>query len=106
MNDLNSVYIVGRLVKDAKMSKGVTTFTLANNCYTYDEEKIEHLQETNFFKCQLNCKNKIKLVKGTRVGVNGRMKTTKNGIIIKTHTVQVMQQPPKGFDNNPTGAGE
>lgn len=109
MNDLNSVYIVGRLTADPKVrptSNGegsFTTFTLANNNFRYDEVKKEYQQDTSFFDVMLfgkeNEKISTKLKKGLRIGVNGRLKqkayTDKEGVKKKSigiisYTVQIL----------------
>ena len=109
MNDLNSVYIVGRLTADPTVrptSNGegtFTTFTLANNNFRYDDTRKEYQQDTSFFDVALygkeNEKLSSKLKKGLRIGVNGHLKqrsyTDKEGakkqtVGIISYTVQIL----------------
>ena len=90
MNDLNSVFMVGRLTKqpevDVSEKGSVLSFTLANHYNTFNEEKKEYVEETGFYPVQLFGKQAEKLgsylKKGQRIGVNGRLCLT----TIKTTT--------------------
>ena len=54
MNDLNSVFIVGRVaaepqVKSVKSGLKILVLRIANHHYSFDEEKKEYAEETGFF---------------------------------------------------------
>ena len=96
MNDMNSVYLVGRLVANPKTKNGLITFTLANNNYMYDKRKKEYVAKTIFFNVEISLnylpdvKGSIK--KGIRVGVNGFL--AENGIIHAV-TIQILDKGVK-----------
>jgi single-strand DNA-binding protein len=82
MNDLNSVFLVGRLTADPESKKsrtggGVLKLRIANNHYSFNEEKKEYEEETGFFNIVVFGRPAEKLpsslAKGTRIGVNGRL---------------------------------
>ena len=82
MNDLNSVFIVGRVtadpqVRSAKSGTKILVLRLANHHYSFDEEKKEYAEETGFFNVVMFGRQAEKwggsLKKGQRIGVNGRL---------------------------------
>jgi single-strand DNA-binding protein len=82
MNDLNSVFIVGRVaadpqVRSAKSGMKVLSLRIANHHYSFDEEKKEYAEETGFFNVVMFGRQAEKwgasLKKGQRIGVNGRL---------------------------------
>jgi single-strand DNA-binding protein len=87
MNDLNSVYLVGRLtddVKSQKLGNGKVrlSFSLANNQYHYNEKKREYDKCTGFFRIvsfvEEGSPLKGYLRKGIRVGVNGKLQANEH----------------------------
>ena len=112
MNDLNSVYLVGRLTADPKASElknGLSrlTFTLANNQYHYNEEKKEYIHDAGFFNIITFTeeKNPLKnyLKKGLRIGINGRLQDNqyisktgekKRSMSIVAFSIQLLEQIP------------
>ena len=82
MNDLNSVFMVGRLTADPELKNAnghqLLSFRLANNYNTFDEAKKEYQEEAGFYSVVLFGKQAEKLApylkKGNRIGVNGRLK--------------------------------
>ena len=122
MNDLNSVYLVGRLIADPKLKatedKCQGKFTLANNVYRYDEGKKEYGQNTIFFDIVVygkdNEKIMAKIKKGTRIGVNGRLNMTekinkdgekKSALEIVCYTIQLLVPSIKEDKNVSDTAG-
>jgi len=82
MNDLNSIFIVGRLaadpeIKPAKSGLKVLVLRIANHHYSFDEEKKEYAEETGFYRVVIFGRQAEKwggaLKKGQRIGVNGRL---------------------------------
>ncbi len=82
MNDLNSVFIVGRVavdpqVKPAKNGSKILILRIANHHYSFDEEKKEYAEETGFYSVVMFGRQAEKwgaaLKKGQRIGVNGRL---------------------------------
>lgn len=83
MNDLNSVFLVGRLVADPETKTGRSgsrflKIRIANDHYAFDEEKKTYAKETGFFDIvlfgrQVETLGPDRLAKGTRIGVNGRL---------------------------------
>ena len=84
MNDLNSIFMVGRIYNDPIIGNNVKTkehviqFDLLNNYNTFDDESKEYKKETGIYPVILFGKAGEKLApylkKGNRVGVNGRLK--------------------------------
>lgn len=96
MNDLNSVYLVGRVAETPVCTDKYMTFDLINTQYSYDESTQEYKQETPVvfpvaFVMTRSVPN-IKIVKGSRIGVNGRMVINKQfgekTVSIVCYTVQ------------------
>lgn len=103
MNDLNSVYLVGRLVEDPKvkiiLDDFQASFTLASNSYRYLEGKKEYEQKTSFFDIvvvgKANERIISKLKKGIRVGINGHLEMKlpahgKKTVEIVSYTLQIL----------------
>ncbi len=117
MNDLNSVYLVGRLTDDPKISKmdkgGVRlSYILANNQFHFNEEKKDYIRNTNFFKIITFTEEENPiykyLKKGLRIGINGHLKTShylsKTGkqmisINIISYTVQILEPASQRIDS-------
>lgn len=87
MNDLNSVYLVGRLTDDVKSQKLENgkirlSFSLANNQFHYNEKKKEYVKSTAFFRIVsfVEGESPLKdyLRKGIRVGVNGKLQANEH----------------------------
>lgn len=99
MNDLNSIFMVGR-VKNPGMVDGQLTFTLVNNYNAFDEDSKESKKEEGIYKVVMAGKSSEKLwehcLEGTRLAVNGRLKCTKDGVVIVTYTIQFLDSKKKG----------
>ena len=95
MNDLNSIYMVGRLTNDPKTKDGQVSFTLANNVYKYEESTKDYIKETCLFPIIVYGVEAEKMAKhlkkGLRVGVNGRLSIQNKTIQIISYTVQVLE---------------
>jgi single-strand DNA-binding protein len=110
MNDLNSVFMVGRLTADSELKNAnghsLLAFRIANNYNTFDDQKKEYQEETGFYNVVLFGKQSEKIApylkKGNRIGVNGRLKheewetkegEKRNGVKIVAYTVQFLDAP-------------
>ena len=113
MNDLNSVFLVGRIVADpdaryADSGKAVLRLRLASHRSRFNEEKKEYTEETGFFDVSLFGRSVERwssvLRKGQRIGVNGRLccdtytarsgeKKTRYGIV--AYSLQLLEPPLK-----------
>ena len=97
MNDLNSVFIVGRVKKVKEDEKGKRLIIdLSNHHYSFNEEKKECVEEDLTIKVVLYGiqieKWKDQLPKGTRIGVNGRIDKDLN---IVGYALQILQAVSK-----------
>lgn len=95
MNDLNSVYLVGKVVEDPVNEEGVVSFQLANQRCVYSAEDEEYHDSTEIFSIQLNESNQKKiskiLVAGLRIGINGRLARNGSETLIIASTVQILE---------------
>lgn len=99
MNDLNSVFLVGRIkgkiTQEQEQDKAKKlSLTLASHHYTFSEDTKEYEEETGLYQIEMfgNQVEKLGsfLKEGSRVGVNGRM-TTKNGAVsIIAYSIQFL----------------
>jgi hypothetical protein len=85
MNDLNSVYIVGKVKSNGKKNGLVIT----NNSYVYDEKKKEYKAEKQDFHILLTDDNVV-LKKGMRIGVNGRLKNVSGFTCIISYSLVIL----------------
>jgi hypothetical protein len=101
MNDLNSVLIEGRLIKDAEFvnENGFTVckFTLSSNRYIKKGKNID--KETTLINVEAwsnlseNCYYKAR--KGISVRVVGRLKQDNNLIIVEAEHIEFRYEPNK-----------
>ena len=105
MSDMNSVNIIGRVVRDAKLkhSGGGTafaTFSLAVNAIKKQGDKW--VEDPAFFDVGLMGKTaenlSAYLLKGSRVGVSGSLAQSKDGkVIVKAYSIELLGGgKPKG----------
>lgn len=99
MNDLNSVFLVGR-VKSVKEAKGegdnkILTFSLVNNNYSFNETSKEYEEEQTVFSVKYFGKHTKGIQSGFRIGVNGRVVEEDGKIIIRAYAIQILDVPKK-----------
>jgi len=85
MNDLNSVYIVGKVKSNGKKNGLVIT----NNSFVFDEKKKEYKEEKKDFHILLTDDNVV-LKKGMRIGVNGRLKNVSGFACIISYSLVIL----------------
>lgn len=120
MTDINSVVLVGRLVKDAEVKTfdsgfAVINFTIATNrSYKKNEEWID---EASFIDCKYFSKSATKLsqyvVKGKQIAVQGQLVqeswekdgVKKTRLVVQVDNIQLIRS--KGTEQKePTGEAE
>ena len=94
MNDLNSVFVVGR-VQSIKLKEPVEIVIL-NNHYSFNEETKEYeevaLDVKIFIHGKVPQKKAKDVKKGMRIGVNGRL--CKEGVVC--YSFQNLERDPPG----------
>ena len=105
MENMNSVAIVGNIVADAKLNKGVLQVSVAVNSTKKDGDK--YVDYPNYIDCVMFGKRAEALskylVKGAKVAVNGKLHQSrweadgvkKSKLEIWIDNVELMQQPKK-----------
>jgi len=95
MNDLNSIFVVGRLTEDAELKGDTLIFTIKNEYSTYDEQTKSYKKEDGIFVCSIKGKEAKRLMaspamkKGVRIGVNGRLSPD---LLIIAISIQVLDK--------------
>lgn len=93
MNDLNSIYLIGRIATTPRFYTTLTTFTIAHNSYRYING--EYLQTSCHFNISYTNNAQLsKLKKGTRIGINGKLGVKNKKIVIYATTFQLLPTQP------------
>lgn len=90
MNDLNSVFMVGRVTKKAE--DGVN---LANRHYFFKSETKEYEEQKTEWCVRLTEKHLANVDVGMRIGVNGRLSQDEGLSFIQAYSIQILE-PVKG----------
>lgn len=93
MHDLNSVFLVCKLMNLERKAE-VLTFTLVNQYCCYDEEKKEYVKEVGHYVVKVPGKQTDKwcviLKEGQRIGVNGRLSKKGKEMFIFAYSIQLL----------------
>ena len=96
MNDLNSVYMVGRIENTPLMVDGVWKFNIINNEFQYDDLKKEYVKKSTTFTVSYSGGTPMKFESNSRIGINGKLAmSSNNSVFINCNTIQNLE-PKEG----------
>lgn len=106
MNDLNSVFMVGKIVESPHKVVSGAELDLVNNHYAFDEVKKEYVESKDVFRVTVAGRQADKwlttLKKGQRIGVNGRLVHKAKKVEILAYSVQVLEPVVKSEQKSKT----